>query len=236
MTSATGGSNTLSQTSFTIPASGNGTGGAGQLPYQSVTVVQTLPQSVSGTIASRRERHLLWTATRPPTSGGITAPTNCPPSPPTTTTTTVPAPAPVAPAPASPTTIPVVVPSVAPTPTTIPTPPPAKKIKVAARSSKGPTVSGKSALSGREAPRSHHQSCNVHRLSSNGDGIISLQQFRRNSLGELVAYARAVARGVGIICSTTALAVALMLALVAVTTTPSSAVVAPVAPGTFRTT
>jgi lipoprotein-anchoring transpeptidase ErfK/SrfK len=43
--------------------------------------------------------------------------------------------------------------------------------------------------------------------------------------------AGSVARGVGIICSTTALAVALMLALVAGTTTPSSAVVEPVAPG-----
>jgi hypothetical protein len=140
VTYATGGSDTLSQTSFTIPASGNGTGGAGQLPYQSITVIQTLPQSVSGTIsldASGTYSDSYETSN----SGGITAPTNCPPPSPTTTTTTVPAPAPVAPAPASPTTIPAVVSSVAPTTTTILTPPPTKKIKVAARSTKRPTVS-----------------------------------------------------------------------------------------------
>jgi hypothetical protein len=138
VTYATGGTDTLSQTSFTIPASGNGTGGAGQLPYQSVTVIQTLPQSVSGTIlldvsGTYSDNY------EASNSGGITAPTNCPPPSPTTTTTTVPAPSPAAPAPASPTTIPAVVPSVAPT-TTIPTPPPTKKIKVAARSTKRPTV------------------------------------------------------------------------------------------------
>jgi hypothetical protein len=138
VTYATGGSDTLSQTSFTIPASGNGTGGAGQLPYQSVTVIQTLPQSVSGTIIL----DVSGTYTdsyEASNSGGTTAPTNCPPPSPTTTTTTVPAPAPVAPPPASTTTIPAVVPSVAPT-TTIPTPPPTKTIKVAAKSTKRPTV------------------------------------------------------------------------------------------------
>jgi hypothetical protein len=142
VTYATGGSNTLSQTSFTIPASGNGTGGAGQLPYQSVTVVQTLPQSVSGTIVLN-VNGTYADSYETSNSGGITAPTNCPPSSPTPTTTTVPAPTPVAPASASPTTIPVVVPGVAPTTTTttIPTPPPAKKIRVAAKSSKRPTVS-----------------------------------------------------------------------------------------------
>ena len=136
VTYATGGSNTLSQTSFTIPASGNGTGGAGQLPYQSVTVIQTLPQSVSGTIVLNVSG-TYSDSYETSNSGGITAPTNCPPPPPTTTTT-VPAPTPAAPA--STTTIPAVVPSVAPT-TTIPTLPPTKKIRVAAKSTKRPTVS-----------------------------------------------------------------------------------------------
>jgi len=137
VTYATGGNDTLSQASLTIPASGDGTGGTGQLPYQSITVVQTLPQSVTGTIVldvSSTYSDSYSTSN----SGEITAPTNCPP--PSPTTTTVPAPAPVAPAPASPTTIPAVVPSVAPT-TTILTPPPTKKIRVAARSTKRPTVS-----------------------------------------------------------------------------------------------
>jgi hypothetical protein len=140
VTSATGGSNTLSQTSFTIPASGNGTGGAGQLPYQSVTVIQTLPQSVSGTIVLE-VNGTYSDSYETSNSGGITAPTNCPPASPPTTTTTVPAPAPLAPVPTSPTTTPAVVPSVAATTTTIPTPPPTKKISVAARSTKRPTVS-----------------------------------------------------------------------------------------------
>jgi hypothetical protein len=139
VTYATGGNSTLSETSFTIPASGNGTGGAGQLPYQSVTVIQTLPQSVSGAI-SLDVSGTYSDSYETSDSGGITAPTNCPPASPPTTTTTVPAPAPGAAASASPTTIPVVVPSVVPTTTTIPTPPPTKKIRVAAKSAKRPTV------------------------------------------------------------------------------------------------
>jgi hypothetical protein len=50
VTYATGGVSTLSQATFMIPASGNGAGGAGHMPYASVTVVQTLPQSVSGPV------------------------------------------------------------------------------------------------------------------------------------------------------------------------------------------
>ena len=49
-------------------------------------------------------------------------------------------------------------------------------------------------------------------------------------------FARSVARGVRIICSTTALAAALMLAPLAGTITPSSAVVEPARARTFRTT
>lgn len=129
VTYATGGGATLSETSVAIPPSGNGTGGSGQMPYQSVTVVQTLPQSVTGTI------FLNMTGTYADNyvtsnSGAITAPTNCPPALPPAI---IPPPTPVAPATAvlvSPTTIPVVVASVAPPATTTPAPPPATKLKV----------------------------------------------------------------------------------------------------------
>jgi hypothetical protein len=129
VTYATGGGATLSQTSVAIPPSGNGSGGSGQMPYQSVTVVQTLPQSVTGAIflntSSTYSDNYVTS-----NSGEITAPTNCPPALPPTT---IPPPAPVGPATAalvSPTTIPVVVPSVAPPTTTIPTSPPATKLRV----------------------------------------------------------------------------------------------------------
>jgi hypothetical protein len=131
VTYATGGVTTLSQASFMIPASGNGAGGAGDMPYASVTVVQTLPQSVSGTIfldVSSTYSDNYATSN----SAEITAPTNCP-SALATAPTTIPAPAPVGPATAalvSPATIPAAAASVAPTTTTIPAAPPAKKLKI----------------------------------------------------------------------------------------------------------
>jgi hypothetical protein len=128
VTYATGGGTTLSETSFAIAASGNGDGGTGQLPYQSVSIVQMVPQSVSGTVfldvsSTYSDNYEVSN------SGEITAPTNCPPVVPTT----VPAAAPVVPviaASVSPATIPPAASVIAPT-TTIPTSPPATNLKVA---------------------------------------------------------------------------------------------------------
>jgi hypothetical protein len=140
---ATGGSNSLSQTTLAIPASGNGTGGTGQLPYKSVSVVQTLPQSLTGTLffnVSGTYSDSYATSN----SGQITAPTNCPPVV-TPTPTTIAGPAPVAPANAalvSPTTIPATPAAVSPPTTIAATPPPAKKLKIghSANGLKRPTL------------------------------------------------------------------------------------------------
>jgi hypothetical protein len=127
VTYATGGRSTLSQTSLAIPASGNGTGGTGQMPYQSVTITQTLPQSVSGTIflnvSSTYSDNYSVSNT-----GQITSPTNCVPA------ASIPIAASVSPATAalvSPTTIPAQVLIVTPTTTTVPAPPPARNLKIA---------------------------------------------------------------------------------------------------------
>jgi hypothetical protein len=131
VTYATGGATTLSQASFMIPASGNGSGGAGHMPYSSVTVLQTLPQSVSGTIfldVSSTYSDNYKTSN----SGEITAPASCP-SAVATTPTTIAAAAAVAPATAalvSPTTIPAAVAGVSPSTTTVPAAPPATKLKI----------------------------------------------------------------------------------------------------------
>jgi len=140
VTSTTGGLVTLSQASFTIPASGNGSGGTGRMPYESITMVQTLPQSVSGTI------FLDVSGTYSdnfPTSnvGYAVAPTNCPPAPPTTTTAAA---QPVVSAIASlapPTTVPSLVQSpVSPTTTTVPSPPAKHKVGHSATSLKRAVV------------------------------------------------------------------------------------------------
>ena len=121
VTAATGGLGSLSQTSLAIAASGNGAGGTGALPYASMTVVQTLPDSVTGLITMNVVGRYSdgYTTTN---LGQIAAPTNCATaSPPTTVPTTI-APAPTtSPTPAiaaavSPTTIPEAAPV-----TTIPT-------------------------------------------------------------------------------------------------------------------
>jgi len=137
VTYATGGATTLSEASFMIPASGNGSGGAGHMPYASVTVVQTLPQSASGTtfldvIGTYSDNYSTSN------SGEITAPTNCPPAL-ATTPPTIPAPAVLTPATAalvSPTTIPAAMPSLSPPTTTIPIALSVKKLKIG-RSSNG---------------------------------------------------------------------------------------------------
>jgi hypothetical protein len=131
---ATSGAATLSDTSFEIPASGNGFGGAGQLPYESVIVVQSLPDSVTGpislTVAGRYQDG--YTTSN---SGEVAAPTNC---------------ARTAPTPTVPTTLPVVPstsatpapvgasppPTTAPPASSVPSPP-APKVKKVARSKKG---------------------------------------------------------------------------------------------------
>lgn len=126
VTSTTGGVVTLSKASFTIPASGNGSGGMGGMPYESVTMVQTLPQSVSGTIfldVSGTYSDNFGVSN----VGEAAAPTNCPPAPPTTTISTpvvsantVLSPSTTAPSPAqSP---------VPPTTTTVPSPPAKDKL------------------------------------------------------------------------------------------------------------
>ena len=88
---ATGGIATVSPTSLRISASGNGSGGDGQGPFASATLVQTLADSVSGSISVKvsstySDDYMTsnW--------GEVEAPTNCAPSVPTTTvpTTTVP--------------------------------------------------------------------------------------------------------------------------------------------------
>lgn len=143
VTYATGGRSTLTQTSFPIPASGNGSGGTGQYPYQSATIVQTLPQSVSGTVflnVSGTYSDNYATSN----SGQVTAPTNCP-SAPAVTPTTIPAPAPVVPAIAatvSPTTIPPAATTIMPAATTIAAAPPTKKLKIghSTKGAKRPTL------------------------------------------------------------------------------------------------
>ena len=117
VTAATGGIATLSQPSVSIPASGNGSGGAGEMPYASVTIVQTLPPTVSGMIylkVSSTFSDYFQTSN----FGEVAAPTNCPVPTPTTDPTEAAAPA-IA-ALVSPTTVPTTVPS-SPAPSTIPT-------------------------------------------------------------------------------------------------------------------
>jgi hypothetical protein len=122
VTSTTGGVSTLSQASFVIPASGDGSGGTGQTPYESATIVQTLPSSVSGTIFldvnGKYSDNFAISNT-----GEVALPTSCPPAPPTTT---IPAPQAAVAAVAaltSPTTVPTpVLNSISPTATTVPSP------------------------------------------------------------------------------------------------------------------
>jgi len=110
VTAATGGLSTLSLTSLRIQASGNGSGGAGQLPYESVTVVQTLSDSVTGSI-SVQVASTYSDGYTTSDLGQIAAPTDCAPTVPTTTVPTTTVPPPTSPTPAiaaatSPTTIP----------------------------------------------------------------------------------------------------------------------------------
>jgi hypothetical protein len=86
--SATGGLSTVTPLSFTIVASGNGSGGNGTQPYKTKTLAQALPASASGTIT------LSVNATfsdgfQVTNSGSMTLPGSCG-KPPTTTTTTPP--------------------------------------------------------------------------------------------------------------------------------------------------
>jgi hypothetical protein len=140
VTYATGGVTTLSQASFMIPASGNGSGGAGQMPYASVTVEQTLPQPVSGSIffdVSSVYSDGFATSN----SGEIAAPTNCASA--LATPPTIPPPASVSPATAalvSPTTIPVAALGVAPPTTTPPVTLSAKKLNHSTNGAKRPTL------------------------------------------------------------------------------------------------
>jgi hypothetical protein len=83
--SVTGGLATLTPLSFTIAASGNGSGGNGTLPYKTAALEQTLPASASGTIT------LSINATfsdgfQVSNSGSLALPGTCG-KPPTTTTT-----------------------------------------------------------------------------------------------------------------------------------------------------
>jgi hypothetical protein len=100
---ATGGTATVTPTSLTIPASGDGSGGAGLPPYASVTFVQTLDDSVAGSI------NVLVSSTY--SDGYVTsnwsqvqAPTNCAPSAPSTIVPSTTSPS-VAPTPAAPTPV-----------------------------------------------------------------------------------------------------------------------------------
>jgi hypothetical protein len=139
VTAATGGLGTLSQTSLEIAASGNGAGGAGDLPYASVTVVQTLPDSMTGSISV----NVASTYSDGYTTnnlGQIAAPTDCAATVPATTApaTTVPAP-PTSPTPAiaaavSPTTIPTAA------PVTKPAAPTTKKTAPSTHLAKRPTL------------------------------------------------------------------------------------------------
>lgn len=125
VTYATSGPDSLSQTTLAIPASGNGSGGTGQLPYRSVSVVQTLPQSVTGTLFLNVSG--AYSDTYPTSnSGQIAAPTNCPPVVAPTPTTIAPAIA----ASVSPTTFPTIAAAISPPTTATATPPPAKTLKI----------------------------------------------------------------------------------------------------------
>lgn len=139
---ATGGAATVSPTSLRIPASGNGSGSAGQLPYASVTLVQTLPDSVSGSI------NLNVTSTYSDdyaTSdwGQVEAPTSCAPSAPTTTIPPITVPSTTLPATsaASASTAPTPAIATATSPTTVPpkalAATPAPVVHKIARSNKG---------------------------------------------------------------------------------------------------
>jgi hypothetical protein len=81
---ATGGAATVSPLSLTIAASGNGSGGAGHLPFASVTLVQTLPDPISGSI-DVKVTGTYSDAYTTSNWGEVEAPTNCAPSVPTTT-------------------------------------------------------------------------------------------------------------------------------------------------------
>jgi hypothetical protein len=137
----TGGTSTLAEGSFSIAASGNGTGGTGQLPYQSTSVVQSLPQTVTGTLFFRVSGTYSddYAASN---VGQITAPTDCPAiAAPTPTTIASPAPVtPVIAATVSPTTIPTVTPPVTPATTITSAAPPVKKFKVGQNGLKRPTL------------------------------------------------------------------------------------------------
>jgi len=116
VTAASGGLGTLDLTSLQISASGNGSGGAGRLPYASVTLVQTLWDSETGVI--RLDVASTYSdGFKTSNSGQVASPTDCaptvptksPPPPPTgatpaiaaaTSPTTIPAAAPVTTVPA----------------------------------------------------------------------------------------------------------------------------------------
>jgi hypothetical protein len=138
VTFATDGLGTLDLTSLQIPASGNGSGGAGQLPYASVTVVQTLSDSVTGSISVKVASTYSdgYTTTN---SGQVAAPTDCATSVPTTTVPPPPPiPTPVIAAAVSPTTVPTTIPAAVPV-TTVPAPT-ANKIANSTDSGKRPTL------------------------------------------------------------------------------------------------
>jgi hypothetical protein len=91
--SVTGGVASLSAFSLAIPASGNGAGGKGSLPYASTTLRQSLPGSASGAIvidvSSVYADHFTTT-----NAGEVNLPTSCSPPAamtPAVTTTTIPA-------------------------------------------------------------------------------------------------------------------------------------------------
>jgi hypothetical protein len=122
VTAASGGLGTLDLTWVKIPASGNGSGGAGELPYASVTVVQTLWDSETGSI-SLNVASTYSDGYTTANSGQVASPTDCAPTVPATTVpvTTVPtpppSPTPVVAAASSPATIPAAAPV-----TTLPAP------------------------------------------------------------------------------------------------------------------
>jgi hypothetical protein len=139
VTAASGGLGTLDLTSVKIPASGNGSGGAGQLPYASVTVVQTLWDSETGSI-SLNVASTYSDGYTTANSGQVASPTDCAPAVPVTTvpTTTVPtpppSPTPVIAAAISPATIPAAAPvATVPAPTQ-------NKIARSGTSAKRPTL------------------------------------------------------------------------------------------------
>jgi hypothetical protein len=124
VTAATGGISSVTQTTLVVPASGNGSGGMGQLPYQSVSFVQNLPQSVTGMVSlAVVGDYSDGYATS--NSGQAYSPANCPvAAAPTPTTIAAPVPvAPSIPAVASPTAVPtptLVTPTTTITPTASP--------------------------------------------------------------------------------------------------------------------